>query len=286
MTRDPRARRHRTGLLAAYVAVMAFAFAFAAVPDTTTAAGSGPAQVSSVASATDLATCVRNERTRRPRLSYLGGAVRCLRVAKVETTSTVRWSTCAQTEPAPGERCETGAATIEFRANRAERDWRLGSGSATRGWPREALAWHLYGSGTATCRHDRHALAGGAPGAHRSVSGRINHVDHLSIWPDRSGGLLSVGVAARFSNDLPNALDGLAGTVACRPLHAQPHPPATSRVRLAELLERTGVTTTVRSTRLATRAMTIGAFWRPLGLEGDRIRFVVRTTSTFAFTVK
>lgn len=285
MTPDPqRLRPPRKGLLTACIAVMAGVSAVATVPDTTAAAGSGLTQVSSLDSATDLATCVRGERTGRPRLSYLGGVVRCLHVAKAETTSIVRWSTCAATEAAPGERCETGAATIAFRAKRAVKKWRRSSsGSVAHGWPRDALAWHLYGSGTATCRHDRHGLAVGDPRAHRSASGRINHVDLLSIWPDRRGGRLTVGVDAMFSNDLPNALDGLAGTIACRPLYAQPHPPAASRVRLAELLDRTGVTTTVRSTRLATRIT--GIPWRALGLEGDRIRFVVRTTSTFAFTV-
>ena len=288
MTPDPpRVRRRRTGLRTACVAALVGVSAVAAVPDTAVATDSDRTGVSVIDSSADLGACVRGERTRRPRLSYLGGAVRCLQVARVETTSSVRWSTCATSEAAPGERCETGAATIAFRAKRAVKEWRRSSsGSGVRGWPREALAWHLYGNGTATCRHDRHGPAGGGPGARRSASGRINHVDLLSIWPDRQSGLLMVGVNAAFNNDLPSALDELAGTIACRPLFAQPHPPAAARVRLSDLLERSGVTTTLRSTRLATRAMTIGAPWRPLGLEGDRIRFVVRTTTTVAFTVK
>ena len=271
MTPDPpRVRRHRTGLRTACVAALVGVSAVAAVPDTAVATDSDrTGGVGHRLVRRPRTACVRGERTRRPRLSYLGGAVRCLEVARVETTSSVRWSTCATSEAAPGERCETGAATIAFRAKRAEKEWRRSSsGGGVRGWPREVLAWHLYGNGTATCRHDRHGPAGGDPGARRSASGRINHVDLLSIWPDRQSGLLMVGVNASFNNDLPSALDELAGTIACRPLFAQPHPPAAARVRLSELLERSGVTTTVRSTRLATRAMTIGAPWRPLGLRG------------------
>ncbi len=276
MTPDPqRLRPPRKGLLTACIAVMAGVSAVATVPDTTAAAGSGLTQVSSLDSATDLATCVRGERTGRPRLRTWASCGDWRRRRPRD-----RALVDLRGDRGRGERCETGAATIAFRAKRAVKKWRSHSGSVAHGWPRDALAWHLYGAaprpvgttGTAgggsasaplCVRPDqprRPPLVGGPP---RRPPDRRRRCDVQQRPHGRSR-------RARGDDRVQAALcpaaptGGLAGTPGGA---ARPNGSDDDRSQYAPGDEDHWLP------------------WRALGLEGDRIRFVVRTTSTFAFTV-
>jgi hypothetical protein len=213
----------------------------------------------------DLATCVRSKQASSPRLTYLEGVVRCVRPARMEATTVVRWSTCTGGGAYDGDHpCETGSARISIRSKRATFEFR----PPPTGWPRNARRWHLYGDGTASCTRVSHGLNAGSPDTTRSVSGRINHVDFAVLWPSiPADGTLTLGVSPLWSNPLPETLeDAIDRPRPCRVLFALENafPPTRQGLSVADLLATDGVTARVREQFLFGLGVPVPAWIGPL----------------------
>lgn len=231
----------------------------------------------------ELATCVRNKQASSPRLTYLEGVVRCVRLARMEATTVVRWSTCTGGGAYDGDyACETGSARISIRSTRAPLEFP----PPPTGWPRSARRWHLYGVGTASCTRVSHGLNAGGPDTARSVSGRINHVDFAVLWPSiPADGTLALGVSPLWSNPLPETLkDAIGQPRPCRPSFALESgflPPTRPGLSVADLLATHGVTARVRKQFLVGLNAPVPAWIGPLVARPLVVNVDTRMSASF-----
>ena len=265
--RPPRRRRRAAGLLATSILLVAVAASSSA------AAG--------FAGAGDVESCAQEKRALRPTLGYVAAVVRCVKIASVRTTMASLWTTCTKRTAARGERCETGSATLDFRSQTTQFDWR-------RKVPKGASGWHVYnGHGTFACRRDRNDLAAGDPDARREGGATINHLDAL-VWPTGAAGKVSAGVYPWPYGGLFK-WKGDAGEVCPFWLFVgsstAPFTPPSTSFAAARLLAPASIsytTTSTRSTRLSERLKKLKD--GPVGSK--RIRVTTRVTATITFKLR
>ena len=231
----------------------------------------------------DLAACVRIKQASRPRLTYVEGVVRCVRPARMETTTVIRWSTCSGGTAYQGDYpCETGSARISIRSTRAESEFRL----PPRGWPRNARRWHLYGNGTASCTRVSHGLKAGSGDTSKSVSGRINHVDFAVLWPSiPADGTLALGVTPQWNNPLPGTLkNAINRPRPCRPSFAAADGFVTQTqqgISIVDLVSTDGVTARIRKKFLVGLGVPVPSWIGPLVARPLVINVDTRISATF-----